>query len=433
MRLVAPFNIMVSTLGEPDSTFNSDRKERTGTCSVVVLLLMLVPILSVVATGALSLENNRLGDTPTADLLKKATFGHAEPLINMTNDSRLDLLEKEVNASSCCPELAAASRFAMSYGLPPIRMAMIQLVGKWKTENETRLAESVFAQNEQICQNLGIDATPVRNSTKHNETRSPAFWKMNAIHETCSTGLYDVVWFMDGDIILTERIIPVHALWSYHLSFNPSLDILFQFDLNGINSGCMLVNCRSVTAMTFLEEWDKGAERISALNPYLHEQVFVYYALRQGWWWIAEVENKKKWLNDATLRETFGESIRWNNEQLLVNTSSHVWSSAALRQRLIGADSTCALGSFSRTFRRRGNKWREGDVAIHFAGVRGEQKSEQMQEFMQEHHMSTDESSLWSGLEAAAAYLERPPINHTLAHIFQQEDFTVKFSSQMLP
>lgn len=231
---------------------------------MVVLLLMLVPILPVVATGALSLENNRLGDTLTADLLKKATFGHETPLINMTTVSRLDLLEKEVNASSFCPELAAASRFAMSYGLPPIKMAMIQLVGKWKTENETRLAERVFAQNEQICKNLGIDEViPVRNSTKHNETRSPAFWKMSAIHETCSTSLYDVVWFMDGDIILTERIIPAHALWSYHLSFNPFLDILFQFDLNGINSGCMLVNCRSETAITFLEKWDKGAVHIS--------------------------------------------------------------------------------------------------------------------------------------------------------------------------
>lgn len=77
--------------------------------------------------------------------------------------------------------------------------------------------------------------------------------------------------------------------------------------------------------------------------------------------------------------------------------------------------------------------WREGDVAIHFAGVRGEQKSEQMQEFMQEHHVTTDESSHWSGLEAAAAYLERQPINATLAHIFQQEELTVKLSSQMMP
>ena len=127
---------------------------------------------------------------------------------------------------SLCPELAAASKFFLKMQPPPTNIVMVQLVGKWKDPVQEQIMKKVFQHNAKMCENtLGIPAIAITEppSTINKNTLKPAFWKMLAVKETCLTGNYDVVWFLDGDIIITNPHIPPGGYMELSPPFQPEL------------------------------------------------------------------------------------------------------------------------------------------------------------------------------------------------------------------
>jgi len=358
--------------------------------------------------------NSGSGATQTA-VLASSSFDisrHTTPPIPMPNEPRVavdvtnlrraDLnLREEINGSPC-PELSAASRFALKYDMPPVKMAMLQLVGSWQDSSQGDLLERVYQENSNIVAGLGIDPIPLR--TKEDDSRTPAFWKMRAILDVCQLQQYELVWFLDGDVLLTQRVIPIQALWFYHSSFDPSLDMLFAYDHAGINSGNFVVNCRSPTAMEFLEEWDRGAEHISRYYPPLYEQTFLYYALRQGNFWLRRVEHFGGF-GALFIREP----IVWD-DQPLAKSNASMWSTQAVRSRLKHIHEMCSLNTlYSEGLSGRAKipRWKEGDVAVHFAGIRGEEKFSAINDVLDHRTREVFEYKQYSGIDAAAEYVAK--------------------------
>mmetsp|Transcript_12553 Transcript_12553/g.20910 ORF Transcript_12553/g.20910 Transcript_12553/m.20910 type:complete len:119 (+) Transcript_12553:438-794(+) len=117
----------------------------------------------------------------------------------------------KLESNSRCPELVAASRFALQYGLPPIKMFAIQLLGKWAEKASTAVTRQLYEHNQVVCRKLGIETLAV--TDYNHDSRKPPFWKMNLIRDACQTGEYDAVWFLDGDVLLTNEANPIKALW----------------------------------------------------------------------------------------------------------------------------------------------------------------------------------------------------------------------------
>jgi hypothetical protein len=373
--------------------------------SILIVLLLLVILLGceiiLPLRGGMqsSVEKaSSMKNSSCTDTNKEAAAGLRGGLVPSTtaaedpNDSSRPLL-LSLDASSLlsleqgsqCPELMAASRFALSTKKPPsFNMTMLQLVGQWSNPEHQKTMEKAFQHNRKLCNdNFGMSAYSIteapanffgQNSTN---TTSPAFWKMLAIRDTCNAGS-DVVWFLDADILLTDSTYPIRALWNFHLHFNPAMDILLGIDTNGINTGVFLVNCNSRTALEFLEEWHIGAPIIAKYGPGLMEQTFIQYVLEHGSYWVSYIPRTKVFKKNPI--------AKWDNYSTKAREDPETWSTKALRTRLPLIMSQCAMSAYpvldSRSASKGARIWQPGDVSLHMAGMKTKQKMFRIEEYL---------------------------------------------------
>lgn len=184
----------------------------------------------------------------------------------------------QYETSSVCPELLAAATLAASStgAAAHYNIFMIQLLGVWRMGNarvikdgSPEVRQQVYESNAKLLHAHDIDSMPLtRRPTTTSGLLTPNYWKMEAIMEACD-GARDLVWFLDSDIVLTGDSVPIDILWHYHAEYarkaGIELSILFAKDWKGSYSGSFVVNCRSQSAMQFLQTWKEAA--IKRLQP----------------------------------------------------------------------------------------------------------------------------------------------------------------------
>jgi hypothetical protein len=194
-----------------------------------------------------------------------------------------------------CPEIIAAIEHHDNFILsskrprqPPPNVTMLQLVGKWDNDAKMeRLFNEIFEQNAKLARRHGYGAQQIVEAPRgvgYGRVGSiPAYWKMAAILETCQADpLIDVVWFLDGDIVVVDPSYQIHYLWEYHqywvqldgpsyghnITVPPVLDWLFTSGPTATtaNSGNFLVNCRSKTSLQLLEMFTPLCRKIRPIS-----------------------------------------------------------------------------------------------------------------------------------------------------------------------
>lgn len=370
-------------------------------CFTVILIVAIVSLSfdELVQQNFSSLQSSLAVQTKKS----KSTTNHS------LQDSELDISTLiSMERGRLCPELMAATRFmVMHKNLPKLRMAMIQLVGQWEDENQGSLMMQAFEHNRKVCEDiLNIPSSPILEPPKEfnntNDTSSPAFWKMLAVKEKCVAGDSDVVLFLDGDVIITDPSMPVEALWHFYAHFNPTMDILFGVDINSINSGIFLVNCRSPTAIEFLEEWHDRAPELSIYNPLSYEQTFLQYVLEVSSYWLNFVPKTKPYRNHPI--------PRWDNYSQKAIQFPEIWSTKSLRQRLQQSATQCVFSGYpiidNRARKKGFRTFQPGDVMVHMAGMKTRHKLGYTLEYLNvTAGWANSTPSFESGTAVAMAYL----------------------------
>jgi hypothetical protein len=194
--------------------------------------------------------------------------------VNVT-EVMLKQVQDQYNVSTCvCPELMAAARFSAESLDMPIRynISMMQLIGtyrlgsgRWLKDNSSQVRDEVFRSNQALLQRQGIDSVKAltRRPVLTTGMATPNFWKMEAMWEECQSGDRDLVWLLDADVVLMETV-AIDVLWAYHAHATKQetgvdLDMLLAKDWRGVYTGSVIVNCKSPSAMQFLQEWKDEA------------------------------------------------------------------------------------------------------------------------------------------------------------------------------
>ena len=147
-----------------------------------------------------------------------------------------------------CPELLEAAKYYRHHFSPPNatlpswRVQMIQLVGQWPHDDAKmeRTMQHVFTHNqEKIVRFMTDPSQPLQlppiaiteppriaaacRHTTFPPDASPAYWKVMAIHQTCTTTTKtprpDLVWFLDGDALIMDTTARVEFLWAGLITF----------------------------------------------------------------------------------------------------------------------------------------------------------------------------------------------------------------------
>jgi hypothetical protein len=180
------------------------------------------------------------------------------------------------------------------------------------------------------------------------------------------------------------------------------MDIMFGVDPNGINTGAFLVNCKSPTALEFLDMWHTHAPTLAVYAPTLMEQTFVQYVLNQGKLWM-DIRRQYAFRTNPV--------PKWDDYESKAREDPSVWSTEALRAgRLKPAFSQCSMTTFPQLRRLDARRiWKPGDVSIHFAGLGPKDKRRKMQEYFDRLPVLTSDKFLehptgTSAEEVALAY-----------------------------
>lgn len=198
---------------------------------------------------------------------------------------------------------------------------------------------------------------------------------------------------------------PLEAIWNFHLHFNPNLDLLIGSDPLGLNTGIFMTNCKSQTALDFLDEWHLGAPVISYYGENLYEQLFVNYVLISG----------PEWKHRVPSLPIFKERPMepWNNyTSSKAREFPETWSTEALQQRLQLTKSQCAFSAYhsvkGKDLRRGFRAWKSGDATMHTAGHRHRGKMELLTEYLHRFNSSMNEqqNATENAIENALAYLQ---------------------------
>jgi hypothetical protein len=196
------------------------------------------------------------------------------PNVNVT-ELMLKQVQDQYNVSTCvCPELMAAAKFSAESLDLPIRynISMMQLIGTYRLgngrrmkDNTTPVRETIFRANQALLQRQGIDSAKAltRRPVLTTGMATPNFWKIEAMWEECQSGDRDLVWLLDADVVLLETV-AIDVLWAYHAHVTKreagvELDMLLAKDWRGVYTGSVIVNCKSPSAMQFLQEWKDEA------------------------------------------------------------------------------------------------------------------------------------------------------------------------------
>jgi hypothetical protein len=297
---------------------------------------------------------------------------------NQTNND-LQLLPSFNVSTALCPELLRAAQYMIhhhsSQSQPPLSVTLLQLVGTWNDLEAIQTMQTVFDHNAAMAARHGFRAHAITNqNNKNNLTRHPAFTKMTAIREYCLTNTKtDLVWFLDGDVVIMNPWVRIDILWQYYQynnnKNNNTLDMLFATDFRGLNSGAFVVNCRSDTAMRLLDYWDLYATRVNAWKRVWNamlEQNAIQWLLQTPEWKSMYPRHKR-------------------TDKLMKSSSPHerfLFSVPQLNQRVSVCRTSCEMAVFDVTFwcdaklkpwfyETHGTMWWEdGHFMVHTAGTR---------------------------------------------------------------
>ena len=272
-----------------------------------------------------------------------------------------------------CPELVAAARYVASQpsaaaaaALPHLKVRMVQLVGQWEPDGYSTgdVMYQVFTHNAKIVENHGFEAVAV---TEPLSRLSPPYWKMKAVLKHCRDDV-DVLWFLDGDVILLEPTVRVDVLWYYHMYWaqqeGADLDVLFSVDYQNHNAGVFLVNCQSPSALEFIKLWDETAEQstkkewtddLAIRHLGWYEQASLHYLLDTKFW---------QQLNTTKTRSVSDHALRQLHKRIRTTSQS-----CSLYSQNI--DFFCNAEVIDTASSELGSPWYEpGQFAVHTAGIR---------------------------------------------------------------
>ena len=435
-------------------------RQRWGGRRTAVMLLFGIPILFFLGRGvAIASKATRTHGAAKGD--RDDWF----PTTHCRNSS--------TNLCGRCPELLEAAKYFLQHHhqdqLRFYKVQMIQLVGQWPDDPAmNRVMNNVFQGNRHLIQRhfqnapdpVAIVQPPqhISPSCRHQSfpaSVSPAFWKMMAVHQHCTTPttnsgsspngsqqssydnrLPDLVWFMDGDALLMDVTARIDFLWAYHQHIlasttnDTSLDMLTAHGRNGYNSGIFIVNCTSPTALRTLEIWHDAALDLwhwqrkrngnsTVRFPFKYEQNGLHYMLntyqwrRQGWRvWDDHYERDYAYWSNASMHR------RSNSRAILL-------SSQALRHR-IRHTTQCALQTFPyHALRKYSNLpnlhalvYSPGHFILHTAGVPAAKRCSILQQAMasrQSQPTNAEHISL-TPWQAAQAYRQ----SHEFSYAFNE-------------
>jgi hypothetical protein len=270
-------------------------------------------------------------------------------------------------SEALCPELASAYEYYLkNHHGTDLSVAMVQLVGKWSEMNMTQLMRHVFQHNARLVRHHKYRAIPIVKVPDgqllfpENELNSPSFWKMQAVRNVCLDLKPDIVWFLDGDVVLMNPTYRIDILWEYHRQWADfdGIDILFSHDMNGINSGAFIVNCTSILAMIFLQKvmsLSYQVMKMPGVDPDLFEQNAIHYLLDTPQWKSSHVRPRRKFPDE--------DWALFSPEKLKRRIRTTLQPCSMFTLPLI-MDHPC-------TFDQGGPLWYEfGHGAIHTAGMR---------------------------------------------------------------
>jgi galactosyl transferase GMA12/MNN10 family len=270
-------------------------------------------------------------------------------------------------SDALCPELASAYEYYLKKSpAAELSVAMVQLVGNWSEVKTTQLMRDIFQHNARLVRRHNYHVIPIEKIPHgqllfpKDELNSPPFWKMQAIRNVCREINPDIVWFLDGDIVLMNPTYRIDVLWEYHRQWAEfdGMGILFSHDMNGINSGAFIVNCTSALAMKFLKmliPMSFQVRKMPDVDPDLFEQNTIHYLLDTPQWKSSHVRPRRT-ASDGD----------WT-----------LFSPVKLRRRIRTTLQPCSMFTLPLiidhpcTYDQRGPLWYEfGHVAVHTAGMR---------------------------------------------------------------
>jgi hypothetical protein len=313
--------------------------------------------LSVVESQPISLVQESRSPEPVTSLISNAT--------------EKPLWQAGIYDGPLCPGLLKAAHFIANSTIqyPKLNVTMFQLVGSW-SDNETRdVYQNVYNHNVRVGTRHGYTPTAVTNTSKW--ARHPAFAKVLALRDYCLKEQSDLIWFLDGDVVLMNPYIPIELLWFYYQAKHPEMDFLFACDNNDLNSGVFIVNCTAPTALRLLEYWDYYGEIVNSWHNTLgsmYEQNAIHWLVQTPFWRQYHPRLKRR-------KQLSHPNARNNREELML------FSVRKLQERVIVIDQICELSVFPIEFMcdatyeprylTRGPRWwEEGHFALHTAGTR---------------------------------------------------------------
>jgi hypothetical protein len=279
--------------------------------------------------------------------------------------------------TALCPELHRAIQFIaeLPTSPPELNISILQLVGSWDDNYTSGIMQTVFDHNaHMVSKHFGFGSKAVTNLTEcmsRIETSHPAFCKILAVRDYCVESNNDLVWFLDGDVVLMNPTVRIDYLWFYyqqHHSYT-ELDMLFATDWLGLNSGSFVVNCTSPTALRLLAYWDIFAPRANRWK-----NVWNAMLEQNGIQWLVQDEN---WRRTYPRHKRDNKLLRSSSEE-----EKHLFSASELRKRVAVMNQTCQVATFPVDFwcdsqQKRGfyeHKgpvwWEVGHGAVHTAGTR---------------------------------------------------------------
>jgi hypothetical protein len=286
------------------------------------------------------------------------------------NDIEEPEWQKGIYNGSICPGLlqAAYSIVNSTKSYSKLKVLMMQMEGNWSDSEVSQVYHLVYLHNARVAHRLGYSSVSITNTSSY-DCRVPAYAKILAIKEYCMSGEYDLAWFIDGDVVLMNPDISIELVWYYYLERYPRLDALFSVNNDGLNSGVFIVNCRSETAIRFLNYWYFYADIVTNWHNVergVYEQPAVQWLLQVPIWKRRHPRIKRK-----------GKLAYPNVSQAEIR----LFSEDRLGQRVVEVDAACHLAVYAirhmclATIRApTGNVgplwWEDGHWMVHMAGIR---------------------------------------------------------------
>jgi hypothetical protein len=292
-----------------------------------------------------------------------------DPIVSSNSSNVKDLWQHGLYDGPICPSLLkiAGSTVSQSTPFPKTNVTMMQLEGAWRDNETAAIYHRIYQHNAKVSRRHGYHPVSITNTSRWSD--HPAFAKILAIRDYCvEQHNTELVWFLDGDIVLMNPLIPVEMIWFYYKAQHEQMNMLFASDNNDLNSGLFIVNCSSPTTIQMLEYWELYTRRVNSwknIQSSMYEQNAIHWLIQTPFWQSFHPRYKR---TDKLVRKMSTEEKR-------------LYSVDELRKRVRVIDNICELtvfpieficdATFNEKYFTKGPRWWEpGHFAAHTAGTR---------------------------------------------------------------